>query len=100
MSSTPPVLILEHGTLAPPGVFGQWLAARGLEAEVVVADRDPLPTQPERYAAIASLGSLESAGAADVPWVAEQIALLRGAVAADVPVLGLCFGGQALSVAL
>lgn len=32
--------------------------------------------------------------------MAAELELLRGAVAADVPVLGLCFGGQALAAAL
>ncbi|NUU26271.1 MAG: C26 family cysteine hydrolase domain-containing family, partial [Streptomycetaceae bacterium] len=33
-------------------------------------------------------------------WVGGEIALLRDAVAADIPVLGICFGGQALATAL
>ena len=46
------------------------------------------------------LGSSRSANETDVEWVAAEIELLRHAVQADVPVLGLCWGGQALSVAL
>jgi GMP synthase-like glutamine amidotransferase len=46
-----------------------------------------------------SLGSERSAADRDA-WVPGEIDALRAAVAANVPVLGLCFGGQALSVAL
>ena len=49
---------------------------------------------------VASLGSEQSANDASLEWVAGELALLREAVAADVPVLGLCFGGQALCLAL
>src|SRR4051812_14948870 len=100
MPSTPRVLILQHGDLGPAGVFGEWLAERGVAAQAHAAWRDPLPVDLSGYAAVVSLGSESSARATDVPWVTQEIALLRRAVAADVPVLGLCFGGQALSLAL
>lgn len=47
-----------------------------------------------------SLGSEKSAAAIQPPWIPAEVATLRAAVAENVPVLGLCFGGQALSVAL
>jgi GMP synthase-like glutamine amidotransferase len=34
------------------------------------------------------------------PWIAAQVAFLRATHAAGVPVLGICFGGQALAAAL
>jgi GMP synthase-like glutamine amidotransferase len=36
----------------------------------------------------------------DLPWIAPVLALIRQAVAADVPVLGHCLGGQLMSKAL
>jgi GMP synthase-like glutamine amidotransferase len=99
MSSTP-ILILQHGPLGPAGVLGEWLADRGLPTEVHAAWEDPVPEDPRRYAAIVSLGSESSAAATDVPWVTDEIGLLRRAAAEAVPMLGLCFGGQALSLAL
>jgi GMP synthase-like glutamine amidotransferase len=58
----------------------------------------PAP-DPTDYAFVASLGSERSAADTD-GWVPGEIETLRQAVAADVPVLGLCFGGQALSLAV
>jgi len=93
-----PGLVLQHGDDGPPARFGDWLRARGLEFVVHPAWEQP-PPDPGDFAFVASLGSESSAGETD-GWVADEIAALRAAVEADVPVLGLCFGGQALSVAL
>ena len=49
---------------------------------------------------VASLGSDESATDTSIAWVRAELTLLREAIAAAVPVLGLCFGGQALAIAL
>lgn len=100
MASTSSVLVLQHGPLGPAGVFEDWLRARGIPYEVHAAWRDPLPPDPADYAAVVPLGSEHSAAATDPAWIAQEVALLREAIAADVPVLGLCFGGQALAVAL
>jgi GMP synthase-like glutamine amidotransferase len=93
-----PGLVLQHGDDGPPARFGDWLRDRGLEFVVHPAWEEP-PPDPRDFAFVASLGSDSSAGEPD-GWVADEIAALRTAVDADVPVLGLCFGGQALSVAL
>ena len=100
MASTLPVLVLQHGPLGPAGVFEDWLRSRDVRYEVHPVWQDLLPPDPLAYAAVASLGSEHSAAATDPGWVAQEVALLRDAVEAGVPVLGLCFGGQALSVAL
>jgi GMP synthase-like glutamine amidotransferase len=55
---------------------------------------------PEDFAFVVSLGSQHSAAASDPEWVPVEVDALRAAVDARVPVLGLCFGGQALSLAL
>jgi GMP synthase-like glutamine amidotransferase len=91
-------LILQHGADGPPARFGDWLHARGLPFEVHHVWEQP-PPHPGEFSFVASLGSECSAGETD-GWVPIEIAMLRDAVAADVPVLGLCFGGQALAVAL
>ncbi|HSD78863.1 MAG TPA: gamma-glutamyl-gamma-aminobutyrate hydrolase family protein [Solirubrobacteraceae bacterium] len=101
MASTPgPGLILQHGPAGPPGVLGDWLRARGIAATVHRAWEDPLPRDPAAYAFVASLGSQHSPAGGGPSWVAEEVRFLRSAVDRDVPVLGLCFGGQALAAAL
>jgi GMP synthase-like glutamine amidotransferase len=97
--SSKPALILQHGTLGPPVRVGEWLDERGLPYLVHHAGHDA-PVTPADFAFVVSLGSQHSAAASDPSWVHGEISALRSAVDADVPVLGLCFGAQALSLAL
>ena len=95
-----PVLIRQHVESAPPGLLAAWLEARGLRFEV---DRSwlgaPLP-DPGRYAFVVSLGHDRGAGDTHDPAVRAERELLALAVARDVPVLGLCYGGQVLAAVL
>ena len=92
-------LILSHGEDGPAGLLGEWLTEHGRSYEVHDLTEMPVPALGD-YTFVASLGSERSATDAATSWVAPEIDLLRGAIAAEVPVLGLCFGGQALSIAL
>jgi len=97
--SSKPALIFQHGRLGPPVRVAEWLDERGIPYAVHHAGEDPL-VAPDDFAFVVSLGSQHSAAASDPPWVAAEISALRAAVDVGVPVLGLCFGGQALSLAL
>ncbi len=55
---------------------------------------------PDGFAFVASLGSAKSPRERHDPLVAHELDYIEACVDRDVPVLGLCFGGQALSVAL
>jgi GMP synthase-like glutamine amidotransferase len=100
MEANLPGLILQHGDDGPAGLLGDWLVERGIEHDTHATWREPLPDDPTAYAWIATLGSEHTPGSPDAPaWVDAEIDFLRYALAADVPVLGLCFGGQALAVA-
>jgi GMP synthase-like glutamine amidotransferase len=94
-----PGLILQHEASAPPALLEEWLRARGLAFTVHHAGQEPLP-DPRRFSFVTSLGSESSAVDLDPPWIPEEIDALRAAIADEVPVLGICFGGQALSLAL
>ncbi len=97
--SSKPALIFQHGRLGPPARVAEWLDERGIPYVVHHAGEDS-PVTVEDFAFVVSLGSQHSAAASDPSWVPGEISALRAAVDADVPVLGLCFGGQALSLAL
>ena len=93
-------LILQHGPLGPPGVLGDWAAARGIELEIHHAQSGaPLPAL-DGHAFIASLGSPHNPADLHIPEVAAELAYVEQAIARDIPVLGLCFGGQMLAKAL
>jgi GMP synthase-like glutamine amidotransferase len=92
-------LILQHGPAGPPDILGEWLRERGIEYEVHNAWEAPPPPVEGRLF-VASLGSPDTAGDGGPRWVRDEIETMRRAVEADVPVLGLCFGGQTLAIAL
>jgi GMP synthase-like glutamine amidotransferase len=102
-----PGLILQHGPTSPPGLFGEWAELRGIPVEVHQTFADPeAPHEGGANAAmpeiddrpfVCCLGSKHSPLDRDVPVVAATIELTAQAVERDVPVLGLCYGGQVLS---
>jgi GMP synthase-like glutamine amidotransferase len=94
-----PALILQHGDDGPPARLGEWLRERGLPFVAHRVWEEP-PPDPREFSFVVSLGSERSAADSEPAWIPQEIAALRTAVASDVPVLGLCFGGQVLSVAL
>jgi GMP synthase-like glutamine amidotransferase len=93
-------LVLMHGDWGPPALLGEWLDARGIPYDLHrTYVGEPMP-DPAGYAFIASLGSNRNPRDTDDEAVVAELALLADAIELDVPVLGLCFGGQALAVAL
>jgi GMP synthase-like glutamine amidotransferase len=93
-------LVIQHDDDAPGGLVSTWLSERGAEEDVYPIPADGGSPDPRAYDLVVSLGSEKSAYDEDVTWVAREVALLRDAVRADVPVLGICFGSQILARAL
>jgi GMP synthase-like glutamine amidotransferase len=79
---------------------GEWAAARGADLDVLHGPVVSAWPDPGDASAVVSLGSDRSVHASTDPWIAAQVGFLRATHAAGVPVLGICFGGQALAAAL
>jgi GMP synthase-like glutamine amidotransferase len=94
-------LVLQTQDNGTPGLLCDWASSRGIALDVLRADRwDELP-DPVGYDFAVALGSDASlAGPPESDWIVNEIAWLREAESAGVPVLGICFGAQALAVAL
>jgi GMP synthase-like glutamine amidotransferase len=93
-------VVLQTQDDAPAGLVADWAQERGLALDVVRVDRaEPLP-DPRDVAFAAVLGSSGSVATLDRDWIAGTIDWLRAADAACLPVLGICFGAQALAAAL
>lgn len=93
-----PGLILQHDAVAPPALFGDWCAVRGIPYAVVRVWEDGLPEADAPW--ICALGSSHAPGESGAPeWVGEEVALLREGLRSGTPILGICFGGQALAAA-
>ena len=94
------ICVLEHEADAHAGLFAEWAAARGHRLDVLrVRELADWP-DPAGLDAILALGSERSVHGSPDPWIAAEVDLLRRAHAARVPILGLCFGAQALAAAL
>jgi GMP synthase-like glutamine amidotransferase len=92
--------VVEQQADAPAGLVGQWAAARGARIDVVRAPELEEWPDPRTVDGVVALGSDRSVHASTDPWIAPQLDFLRAAHEARVPVLGICFGGQALAAAL
>jgi GMP synthase-like glutamine amidotransferase len=93
-------LILQHGELGPPGILAEWAALRGIPVQIHRSDSgEPLP-DVDGQQFVASLGSKYNPLDVDVPEVARELEFIHSVVAAGIPVLGLCYGGQMLAKVL
>jgi GMP synthase-like glutamine amidotransferase len=90
-------LIVQHEEPTPPGLVGQWLEEHAAEVDVLRIDIDDRQPDPEAYDLLVSLGAEFAAYDDSRPIVTGEARLMRRAVDADVPVLGVCFGGQMLA---
>ncbi|WP_280665283.1 MULTISPECIES: type 1 glutamine amidotransferase [unclassified Kitasatospora] len=94
------ILIVQNSPTAPEGEIGTVLEESGVRYEVVRAWRRPLPDAADWDAVIVLGGGQHAADESAHPYLAPQKALLREAVAAGRPCLGICLGGQLLAHAL
>lgn len=93
----PRALILQHEGPTPPGHVTDWLAERAARTDVFRIDLEDHEVDPSGYDLIVSLGSEFAAFDDTRVFIPREARLLERAVDADVPILGLCFGGQLLA---
>jgi GMP synthase-like glutamine amidotransferase len=93
----PRTLILQHEEASPPGHVATWLDEQQAQVETIRIDEVEPDVDPRDYDLIVSLGSEFAAYDDSIAFVEREVRLFREAAAADVPILGLCFGGQLLS---
>jgi GMP synthase-like glutamine amidotransferase len=93
-------LIVQHEEPTPAGLLGDWLDRQNAEIDILRIDLDQKVPDPRDYQLIAYLGSEFAAFDDSVPFVQRESELIRQAAKHDVPMLGLCFGGQLMARAL
>jgi GMP synthase-like glutamine amidotransferase len=94
------LLVIQPDADDPPGPLGDWLTAAGAEFDLVAPPADAVPAGLDGYAGVVVLGGGMGANDDfDHPWLADVRRLLSAAVSRELPVLGICLGGQLLAVA-
>ena len=93
------VVVIRHHDVDSAGFIAAAFEARGAIIHVhLFPDDGPLPAL-DGVDHIVVLGAISSVNDPD-PWIAAELDWLRGADQSGVPVLGICFGAQALCAAL
>jgi GMP synthase (glutamine-hydrolysing) len=97
-----PWLLVQHVAFEGPGAIAQAVADAGAALTVLRMDRGDLLPPPAVLGEVAGLvvmgGPMSVSD--DLAWLAEERVLLRRAVDAGLPVLGVCLGAQQLAAAL
>jgi GMP synthase-like glutamine amidotransferase len=95
-----PVAIFRHASPEGPGYLAEFLDERQIPWRLFAIDAgDAVPHSAEAYSGLVFMGGPMSVND-ELPWLLPVLALIREAVARDIPVLGHCLGGQLISKAL
>jgi GMP synthase-like glutamine amidotransferase len=93
------VLAVTHGPLVRSELFGDVVREEGHELVEWELPREGPP--PDGFDAVLVFGGPMNVGEeADNPWLDDEYELLRGWVAEEKPLLGVCLGGQTLAHAI
>jgi len=95
-----PVLVFRHIECEGPGYLGEFLDARQVPYRVIRIDAgEAVPVRIDGVGGLVFMGGPMSVND-PLPWVAQELALIRRAGAEGIPVLGHCLGGQLIAKAL
>lgn len=94
------IFIISHVACEHPGYLCKFLDKQNIGYErILVEHGHSIPVISEDIAGLVFLGSPVSVHD-PMPWIADEIALIKSAIEADIPILGICFGAQLIAKAL
>jgi len=94
------IRIFRHVACEGPGYFADLLQRHGRDYEVITVDAgESVPDSLDGISGLVFLGGPMSVND-PLPWVADELELIRSAQAANIGVLGFCLGSQLISKAL
>jgi GMP synthase (glutamine-hydrolysing) len=100
-SPLPRVLALQHAAHEPLGTIETVLHERGIEHTMVRPyDGERVPRTTEGFDGLVVMGGPMGVYEAErFPFLADELQLIRSALEAEVPMLGICLGAQLLAAA-
>ncbi len=95
-------VVIQHVAYEGPGAIGSAIRDTGACLDMVRIDNGEAVPAPDEASGMAGLVVMGGPMGVhdDLPWLEPERALLRAAVAARLPVLGVCLGAQQLAAAL
>ena len=93
------VIVCRYAPTEGPGYFASYLTAHRIPWRTVKLDEGEVLPHLDEIAGLAMMGGPMSVND-ELPWIRPMLKLVRDSVAADVPVIGHCLGGQLLARAL
>ncbi|MFZ5509157.1 MAG: type 1 glutamine amidotransferase [Pseudomonadota bacterium] len=95
-----PIAIFRHAGTEGPGYFATFAERHSLPCRLFRLDEgEEVPRDARAFSGLVFMGGPMSVNDS-LPWIWRELALIRSAVAQDVPVLGHCLGGQLMAKAL
>ena len=94
------IAIFRHAATEGPGYFADFLDECAIPWQLIRIDAgDTVPQDASAYSGLVFMGGPMSVND-ELPWIPQTLALIRQAVAQDIPVLGHCLGGQLMAKAM
>lgn len=94
------VAIFRHLPIEGPGHFATFLERHSVPHRLVAVDQgEAIAQDPTAFSGLCFMGGPMSAND-PLPWINDSLTLIRRAVAAGIPVIGHCLGGQLMAKAL
>jgi GMP synthase-like glutamine amidotransferase len=95
-----PVAVFRHTCGEGPGYFATFLERHAIPWLLIKIDaNEALPTDPQAFSGLVFMGGPMSVND-PLPWIDQELALIRAAFEYDIPLLGHCLGGQLIAKAL
>ena len=95
-----PVAIFRHSPTEGPGYFAIFLERQGIPWKLIAIDEgETVPATADGFSGLCFMGGPMSVND-PLHWIEPVCALIRDAVAREIPVIGHCLGGQLISKAL
>ena len=94
------VVIFLHMDDESPGYIGDYLQRQKIPHCLIRGYQgDVIPALDDSIAGLVFMGGVMSAND-DIPWLKQEITLIREGITQGIPILGHCLGGQLITVAL